>query len=207
MSGAGYEKIPNNAPPPPYQYTQPAYQPYQQGQQVSYPQVPEQQSGYNTVTNVRTAEVCVQEDNRDCCSHLGNLLWIICGNWISALIWLCYGIVLCVTIVGIPCGLQCFKMAKLTLFPFGQEFRRSYGSCCEAGCGSLCCNILWLPFGIIIFINHVVFAALCFISIIGIPFGIQHLKIGMLGLCPFGTDTSAYRHEHYSQTTVTTYRV
>ena len=96
---------------------------------------------------------------------LGNIIWFICGGFISGLTWLLAGCLWCITIVGIPIGVQCFKFAGLSFFPFGKEVK--YGG----GAGSLLLNILWLIF--------------C-ITVIGIPFGLQHFKIAKLALMPFG---------------------
>lgn len=112
---------------------------------------------------------------------LGNIIWFICGGFISGLTWLLAGCLWCITIVGIPIGIQCFKFAGLSFFPFGKEVK--YGG----GAGSLLLNILWLLFsGIILAIESAVFGAFLCITIIGIPFGLQHFKIAKLALMPFG---------------------
>jgi uncharacterized membrane protein YccF (DUF307 family) len=113
-----------------------------------------------------------------------NVLWVIFGGgW---LIWLEYvvgGLLLCLTIVGIPFGLQCFKVAGFGLWPFGRAAVRDDGS---AAIGCLL-NALWLVFaGVWIFLSHVSLAISLGLTIIGIPFAIQHLKLAMPGLAPFG---------------------
>jgi uncharacterized membrane protein YccF (DUF307 family) len=113
---------------------------------------------------------------------LGNLIWFVCGGFISGLSWLIIGILWCCTIIGIPVGLQCFKFAQLSFFPFGKEIR--YGG----GAGSLLLNILWIIFsGIPLAIESAVFGIILCITVIGIPFGLQHFKIAKLALMPFGS--------------------
>ncbi|MCC6334454.1 MAG: YccF domain-containing protein [Myxococcales bacterium] len=113
-----------------------------------------------------------------------NLLWaILGGGFILALEYLLAGLVCCLTIVGIPFGLQCFKIAGLALFPFGKDFNDDV----NRGAGSFLLNILWIVFaGIWIFLSHVVLAVSLAVTIIGIPFAVQHVKLGMLALAPFG---------------------
>lgn len=96
--------------------------------------------------------------------------------------WLLAGILWCITIVGIPLGMQCFKFAGLAFFPFGKEIE--YGG----GVGSLIMNIFWLLFsGIPLAIEATVIGCLLCITIIGIPFGKQYFKIAKLALLPFGS--------------------
>jgi uncharacterized membrane protein YccF (DUF307 family) len=112
---------------------------------------------------------------------LGNLIWIICGGIWQALAWFFVGLLWCVTIIGIPVGLQCFKFAFLAFAPFGKDVQ--YGG----GGPSLIANILWLIFGgIALAICGVVNGFLLCCTIIGIPFGLQCFKIAKLALSPFG---------------------
>lgn len=113
-----------------------------------------------------------------------NILWVILGGgWLICLEYLAAGVVLCLTVVGIPFGLQCFKLAKLGLVPFGHDFDEVPG----AGVGSFALNVLWLVLaGISIFLSHLVLGVGLALTIIGIPFAYQHLKFGMLALAPFG---------------------
>src|SRR5256885_3179379 len=120
-----------------------------------------------------------------------NLLWLVVGGgFVIALEYALVGVVLCVTIVGIPFGLQCFKMAGLGLWPFGRAFDPPL----DAGSGGalrLVLNVLWFVFaGVWIFLSHVVLAAGLAVTIIGIPFALQHLKFGLLALAPFGRRVS-----------------
>lgn len=116
-----------------------------------------------------------------------NLLWIVLGG--GFLIWLEYligGALLCVTIIGIPFGMQCFKIAWMGLLPFGKDIREDPTSA-GAGCLGLAMNVLWFVVaGLWIFLSHIALAIACGVTIIGIPFAIQHLKLAVLALAPFG---------------------
>lgn len=112
---------------------------------------------------------------------LGNLIWFIFGGFVMGISWLFVGLLWCITIVGIPVGVQCFKLAGLAFFPFGKEVH--YGG----GPGSFLLNILWLIFGGIgLAIESVVLGCIFCVTIIGIPFGLQCFKIAKLSLMPFG---------------------
>ncbi len=112
---------------------------------------------------------------------LGNILWIICGGFISWLSWIITGCLWCITIVGIPVGLQCFKLASISLNPFGKEIESN------PGCFSFLLNVIWFFAGGIelAFINFVL-GCLLSITIVGIPFGMQFFKIAAISLMPFG---------------------
>ena len=117
-------------------------------------------------------------------NFIGNLIWLICGGLFAAVGYIVGGFVLCLTIIGIPFGLQCFKLAGLVLWPFG---KRVVTTSSGMGCLSLVCNIIWLLCGgLYTAVVHLVFAALLAITIIGIPFARQHLKLMELSLMPFG---------------------
>ena len=125
-------------------------------------------------------KVCKEIKSMGC---LGNLLWFICGGFVSGMGWLFAGILWCITIVGIPIGTQCFKFASLSFFPFGKEVR--YGG----GTVSLLLNIVWLIVtGIPMAAASAVMGCILCITIIGIPFGLQHFKIAKLALMPFGAE-------------------
>ena len=99
-----------------------------------------------------------------------------------ALLALCY----CVTIVGIPVGVQLFKLAGLSLFPFGHDVVDRGG---QMGCWSLCLNILWIVFGgVEMALSHAALGVLFCATIVGIPFGLQHFKLALLALMPFGKE-------------------
>jgi len=114
-------------------------------------------------------------------SCLGNIIWFIFGGFWQWLGWMAIGLLWCVTIIGIPVGVQCFKIAGLAAFPFGKRVESG------GGAGSCLLNVLWLVFGgfpiaLGSFLNGLLFC----VTIIGIPFGIQCFKLGQLALMPFG---------------------
>lgn len=112
-----------------------------------------------------------------------NLLWIVLGGFLVWLEYLIGGLLLCLTIVGIPFGMQCFKMAGLALLPFGKEIVDAPGAS-PIGC---ILNVFWIVVaGIWIFLSHLALALGLAVTIIGIPFAIQHVKLAMLALAPFG---------------------
>lgn len=113
-----------------------------------------------------------------------NLLWIIFGGGLLIFVeYLLGGLVLCLTIVGIPFGLQCFKVGALGLVPFGKDIVDAPG----AGVISFGLNIVWLVFaGVWIFLSHLGLGLSLAVTIIGIPFALQHLKLALLALAPFG---------------------
>ena len=112
---------------------------------------------------------------------LGNILWIIFGGLLSALGWLIAGVLWCVTIIGIPVGLQCFKLSSISFNPFGKEIKY------EGGAGSFILNVIWfLISGMELALGNLIMGVLLCVTIIGIPFGLQFFKIAKLALCPFG---------------------
>lgn len=117
-------------------------------------------------------------------NFLGNIIWLVFGGLFSAIGYVAGGVALCCTIVGIPFGLQCFKLAGVVLWPFGREI---YSSSSNTGCLSLLFNIIWLLCGgFWTAVNHLIFGILFCITIIGIPFGRQHFKLIEVSLMPFG---------------------
>lgn len=120
-------------------------------------------------------------------SLLGNILWILLGGGIILFFeYLISGLLLCVTIIGIPFGIQCIKLSILGLIPFGKEIRHTDSA--SSGL-SLIMNVIWILIGgIWIALTHLFFAVLCAITIIGIPFAKQHMKLAALSLVPFGKE-------------------
>jgi len=113
----------------------------------------------------------------------GNIIWLLLGGLAAAIGYIVGGFVLCISIIGIPWGLQCFKLAAVVLWPFGKQIVPKEGG---TGCLSFLCNIIWwLCGGLYTSLIHLVFAGLLFITIIGIPFARQHLKLMELSLLPF----------------------
>jgi uncharacterized membrane protein YccF (DUF307 family) len=112
-----------------------------------------------------------------------NVLWIVFGGWIIWLEYMLGGLLLCLTVVGIPFGMQCFKMAGLGLLPFGKDIVDAPGAS-PIGC---ILNVFWIVVaGIWICVSHLAIALGLVLTIIGIPFAIQHVKLAMLALAPFG---------------------
>lgn len=114
---------------------------------------------------------------------LGNILWFVICGFLGGLVWALAGIIWCITIIGIPIGVQCFKFAGLAFFPFGKEV--VYGG----GTVSLIANIFWIVIsGLPMAIGYAVIGAILYVTIIGIPFGKQCFKLARLSLMPFGAD-------------------
>lgn len=115
---------------------------------------------------------------------VGNIIWIIFGGFTSFLGYMGGGLALCLTIIGIPFGLQCFKLGVAILFPFGREIKSREES---FGCLNLIMNIIWIIFGgIFTVLSHLFFGILLCLTIVGIPFGRQHFKLMRLSFSPFG---------------------
>lgn len=117
---------------------------------------------------------------------IGNLIWLVFGGIVIAIEYFIGSIILMITIIGIPFGLQTLKMASLSVWPFG---RRSSPQARASGCLYIFMNVLWLICGgIWIAITHAFFGVLLCITIVGIPFGMQHFKLTEIALSPFGRD-------------------
>jgi uncharacterized membrane protein YccF (DUF307 family) len=117
---------------------------------------------------------------------LGNLVWLLFGGIVIAIEYLVGSILLIVTVIGIPFGIQTLKMASLAVWPFGRDTRVHARA---SGCLYILMNVLWLICGgLWIAISHVLFGLLLCITIIGIPFGLQHFKLTAIALNPFGRD-------------------
>ena len=115
---------------------------------------------------------------------IGNIIWVIFGGILLSLGYLFGGLILCVTIVGIPFGVQIMKLGMFALWPFGGEVVQNKT---PMGCLSILLNVLWIIFGgIEVAIGHLTMGVIFCITIIGIPFGMQHFKLMVLALMPFG---------------------
>lgn len=115
---------------------------------------------------------------------LGNIIWILFGGIFIALEYLIGGALLCLTIVGIPFGIQVMQLGLFALWPFGGEVVPTQSS---TGCLSTLLNIIWIFIGgIWIALSHLVLGVIFCITIIGIPFGMQHFKLMSYALVPFG---------------------
>lgn len=115
---------------------------------------------------------------------LGNIVFFILGGFVIFLGYVLGGIILCLTIIGIPFGFQCFKLAGGVLAPFGREVREVEP---PGGCLSIILNVIWiiLP-GLELAIMHLVLAAVFAVTLVGIPIAAQHIKLIPLALLPFG---------------------
>ena len=112
---------------------------------------------------------------------LGNILWFVFGGFVSGMGWVLSGLIWCISIVGIPYGLQCFKFARLSFWPFGKEI--VYGG----GAVDFIVNVIWfLFFGLWMGIANFIFGCLWSVTVVGIPFGLQFFKIAKLSFAPFG---------------------
>ncbi len=117
-------------------------------------------------------------------NFIGNIVWLIFGGLFAALGYLFGGLVLCITVIGIPWGFQCFKLAGLILMPFGKKVVNDTS---EAGCLSMLFNIIWIVCGgLYTAIIHIVMGVILSITVIGIPWGRQHFKLIEISLMPFG---------------------
>ena len=117
---------------------------------------------------------------------LGNLIWLIFGGFAVAIEYFVSSIVMMLTIIGIPFGLQTLKLGVLALWPFGSEVVQVQK---PSGCLNTLMNIIWFFVGgFWIFLTHIFFGLLLFITIIGIPWANQHFKLAGLALTPFGRE-------------------
>ena len=115
---------------------------------------------------------------------LGNILWLILGGLLVAAIYFIVGLLFCITIIGIPFGVQLLKFGVFALWPFGTEVVDGSSA---SGCLSIGMNIVWILLGWWeIAAIHLFFGLICCVTIIGIPFGLQHFKMAWLSLLPFG---------------------
>lgn len=119
-------------------------------------------------------------------TFLGNIIWLVFGGLISGLAYMLFGLVLCLTVVGLPFGVQAFKIGIATLAPFGKrvvELPQANSTL------RVVFNVLWVVFaGWEIAISHLVWAGVLALTVVGVPFAIQHIKLIPLALFPFGRD-------------------
>ncbi len=113
-----------------------------------------------------------------------NLIWFVFGGFLIAFEYLVASLLLMVTIIGIPFGVQTMKLAIAAVFPFGVQV---VSSTSDGGCLSVLMNILWIFMGgLCIALSHLLLGVVFCVTIIGIPFGMQHFKLASLALTPFG---------------------
>ena len=122
---------------------------------------------------------------------IGNFLWFILGGVLMGILWWIMGLICFISIIGIPWAKACFVIGQFTFFPFGKEAisREELHQAKDIGTSGfgVIGNIIWfLLFGLWLAIAHIINAIACFITIIGIPFGIQHLKLAGIALFPIG---------------------
>jgi uncharacterized membrane protein YccF (DUF307 family) len=147
---------------------------------------------------------------------IGNFFWFILGGAVMGLAWWIAGLLAFITIVGIPWGKACFVIGQFSFFPFGREAisRKELNQKDDIGTGTLGLlgNIIWFLFaGIWLATGHIISALLNFMTIIGIPFGIQHLKLAGVALAPIGqtivtTEVAAAARKADAETTVASLR-
>ena len=117
---------------------------------------------------------------------LGNIIWVVFGGLFLAIQYFISSLLLMITIIGIPFGVQTMKLAGLALWPFGKEVRTKEKG---TGCLSTGMNLLWIILGgWLIALEHAFIGIIFFITIIGIPFGKQHFKLAAIALTPFGRE-------------------
>ncbi|MCX8793663.1 YccF domain-containing protein [Vibrio parahaemolyticus] len=122
---------------------------------------------------------------------IGNIIWFLFGGVFMGLLWWLFGILAFISIIGIPWGRACFVMGNFSFFPFGKEAvsRDELTNEMDIGTSPLGVigNVLWFVFaGLWLAIGHILSAAACFVTIIGIPFALQHLKLAVISLAPIG---------------------
>jgi len=119
-------------------------------------------------------------------NSIGNFLWLILGGIVIAAIYYLVGLLMCITVIGIPFGLQLFKLGTYALWPFGHQLVSGAG---EPGCLSIVMNLLWILLGWWeIALIHLVCGLVFCITIVGIPFGVQHFKMALSSIFPFGKE-------------------
>ena len=119
---------------------------------------------------------------------LGNILWLVLGGLLVAFYYWIVGLLTCITIIGIPFGIQLIKIGTFALWPFGHEVTSGPS---DSGCLAIIMNVIWILIGgVEIAVLHLTFGVLCCVTIVGIPFGLQHFKMAFLALVPFGKQIS-----------------
>ncbi|OIR12493.1 inner membrane protein YccF [mine drainage metagenome] len=124
-------------------------------------------------------------------SLIGNILWFILGGALMGISWWIAGVLAYLSIIGIPWGKACFVIGQFAFMPFGKEAvnRKYVNDKDDIGTGSLGTigNVIWLIFaGFWLALGHLISAMICFVTIIGIPFGVQHIKLAGIAVAPIG---------------------
>ena len=119
-------------------------------------------------------------------NFLGNILWLVLGGLLVALFYFLVGLLMCITVIGIPFGIQLFKLGAYALWPFGHDLVDRPN---EPGCVSIVMNLLWILLGWWeIALIHLVFGLVFCVTIVGIPWGVQHFKMALNSIFPFGKE-------------------
>ena len=117
----------------------------------------------------------------------GNIFWLLFGGFLSGMGWIITGMLWCISLIGIPVGVQCFKLAEMSFWPFGKTIVY------EGGAGSFLINVLWFLFGgVALALFNFICGLLWCVTLVGIPFGMQFFKLAKLSLAPFG---AVIRHD------------
>ena len=120
-------------------------------------------------------------------NFLGNLVWLIMGGLLTALMYWIAGLLMCITIIGIPFGVQLLKIGSLSLWPFGHDLKPKADS--ATGCLQVAFNVLWILLGWWeIALTHLTFGLILCCTIVGIPWGLQHFKLALGSVFPFGKE-------------------
>ena len=115
---------------------------------------------------------------------LGNILWVVMGGFLIAMYYWIVGLLTCLTIIGIPFGVQLMRIGTFALWPFGHEVQPGPN---DSGCLPIIMNVIWILIGgVEVALLHLGFGVVCCLTIVGIPFGLQHFKMALLALVPFG---------------------
>ncbi len=118
-----------------------------------------------------------------------NLLWFVLGGWISLLLWLLAGVLLAITIIGLPWAFAAFRLAGFSAWPFGRQVMERPAGDLGTGPLGFLLNVIWfLLAGWYLALHHLVLAFGLAVTIIGIPFAIQHVKLAVISLAPIGRD-------------------
>ncbi|KAJ1978580.1 hypothetical protein H4R34_003158 [Dimargaris verticillata] len=120
-----------------------------------------------------------------CIDFLCNIIWMLLGGWVAFLIYVTGGVLLCLSIVGLPFGYECFKLSLVGLWPFGKEIHWNLG---ESSTTKTVFNVVWMVLlGWLLCLVHLLLMVLFAVTLVGIPFAVQHWKLAKVALWPFGT--------------------
>ncbi|KZL29401.1 YccF family protein [Pseudovibrio sp. Ad37] len=151
--------------------------------------------------------------------YAGNVIWFVLGGWYLALMWLVYGLLFALTIIGLPYTRAAWEMANLSAWPFGKDIvhirdldnKGATPTTVLTGILGFIFNILWLPFGLSLFLGYVISGILTCLTIIGIPFGLQSFKLAAISFWPVGrrvvtTQTADLARQYKARETLNSYR-